>query len=96
MMNVLSEFFILYCCDFAISPKKNTCWIFDDLQVLKRDYETENVAQQYIGQVGKVTNENVFVTSHLKCLQFAIQIFLEFLLTPNSLLNYAVVLDYKI
>lgn len=46
-------------------PKKNACLIFDDSGVMKRGHATENVAPQYIGQVGKVANGNVFVTSHL-------------------------------
>lgn len=46
-------------------PKKNSCLIFDDSGVMKRGHATENVAHQYIGQVGKVANGNVFVTSHL-------------------------------
>jgi SRSO17 transposase len=46
-------------------PNKNACLIFDDSGVMKRGHATENVAPQYIGQVGKVANGNVFVTSHL-------------------------------
>ena len=46
-------------------PKKNACLLFDDSGVMKRGHATENVAPQYIGQVGKVANGNVFVTSHL-------------------------------
>lgn len=46
-------------------PKRNACLIFDDSGVMKRGHATENVSPQYIGQVGKVANGNVFVTSHL-------------------------------
>lgn len=46
-------------------PKKKNCIIIDDSGVMKRGHSTENVAPQYIGQVGKIANGNVFVTSHL-------------------------------
>jgi SRSO17 transposase len=46
-------------------PTKKAMLVIDDSGVLKRGKATEGVGYQYIGQVGKVANGNVFVTSHL-------------------------------
>lgn len=46
-------------------PTNKAILVIDDSGVLKRGNSTEGVGYQYIGQVGKVANGNVFVTSHL-------------------------------
>jgi SRSO17 transposase len=46
-------------------PEKKSVLVIDDSGVVKRGTATEGVGYQYIGQVGKVANGNVFVTSHL-------------------------------
>lgn len=46
-------------------PTKRAALVIDDTGVVKRGKATEGVNYQYIGQVGKVANGNVFVTSHL-------------------------------
>ena len=46
-------------------PEKKAILVIDDSGVVKRGKATEGVGPQYIGQVGKVANGNVFVTSHL-------------------------------
>lgn len=46
-------------------PSQKPVLIIDDSGVLKRGTSTDGVGYQYIGQVGKVANGNVFVTSHL-------------------------------
>ncbi|MBL0263978.1 MAG: transposase [Leptospiraceae bacterium] len=46
-------------------PTKKAILVIDDSGVVKRGSSTEGAGYQYIGQVGKVANGNVFVTSHL-------------------------------
>lgn len=46
-------------------PTKKAILVIDDSGVIKRGKSTDGVGYQYIGQVGKVANGNVFVTSHL-------------------------------
>ncbi len=46
-------------------PTKKAILVIDDSGVVKRGKSTEGAGYQYIGQVGKVANGNVFVTSHL-------------------------------
>lgn len=46
-------------------PSAKAALIIDDNGVPKRGTATEGVARQYIGQIGKVANGQVFVTSHL-------------------------------
>lgn len=46
-------------------PLQKVVLAIDDSGVVKKGKATEGVGYQYIGQVGKVANGNVFVTSHL-------------------------------
>jgi SRSO17 transposase len=46
-------------------PEKKASLVIDDSGVQKKGHATEGVGYQYIGQVGKVANGNVFVTTHL-------------------------------
>lgn len=49
----------------ACMPTKKGALIIDDSGIPKRGTATEGVRRQYIGQVGKIANGQVFVTSHL-------------------------------
>ena len=63
--NEMNEKRISFIRESRAFPKEKAALILDDTGVVKRGTATEGVGYQYIGQVGKVANGNVFVTSHL-------------------------------